>query len=217
MAESILLQLSSWVQNSVAFSATNEATGLPLWSKIGLVDVEIKSTSKNARLPLSNVGENDDGTYTELKQEDILAAKIIQPDSINVTAFVGDLSTLESIVASFADLTQSISINSKSIQSSDMVITGINFDQTPEMLSATKVNIVFEQCVPPQAASFNPEQDGDASVSGFRIQSLSQSSTTLSGLFGRVAQTIIAPAAPVIDALLGNQGEPFVLDESRLG
>lgn len=217
MANSAFSSIAGWITGQSAFQAINELTGVTLWDKIGVVRVEVPSEAEETKEPLSNIQFKTTGSYLNLLETDIQAIKIIKPSRMRITAICGDLSTQESIVASQKDLLLTITVFTKSVISENLVITDVTFEQTPDSLSATKVTIECEQGIAPSSTQFNPAQPGDQSALGFRIQQPSVSSTTVAGLFSKVASKVTNVVKPIAGALLGNDGGPFALDSSKLG
>lgn len=211
MAQSILSTLTSKPQ----FTATNESSGNTLWSNLGIVDVEIGNSSNNSEQPLSNQQVSDSQTYQSILTQDLQSIKIIQPSHLRVTAMCADISTLESVLATFSDLSATISINTKSVITSYLALTSVGIEQTAEMISASKVIMIFEQAQPPANSGFAPEQAADASVYGVSIQN-PPSVVPLATLTNAVKAAVFVPTVTVSGALIDAVGGPFILDSSRL-
>lgn len=198
------------------FNATNELTGNVVWTDLGVVDVEIRSSSANTDMPMSNQQENQSGgVYTSILTADIEAIKIIQPSGLRVTALCANISTLENIIATFLDETSTISINTKSIITSFLVMTELDVEQTSEMISASKVVMTFEQAQPPQNSGYLPEQSGDSSVYGVSIQT-PPSVVPLATLAKAVGAATFIPTTFIAGSLIDSDGGPFILDSSKL-
>lgn len=212
MPASILSALTS----NPGFNATNELTGNVVWTDLGVIDVEIHSSSANTDMPMSNQQENQSGgTYTSILTADIEAIKIIQPSGLRVTALCANISTLENIIATFLDETSTISINTKSIITSFLVMTELDIEQTAEMISASKIVMTFEQAQPPANSGYAPEQAGDSSVYGVSIQT-PPSITPLATLAKAVGAASFIPTTFVAGSLIDSNGGPFILDSSKL-
>lgn len=211
MPQSILSSLLSKPQ----FNAINELTGTTVWAKLGIMDVEIGSSSENTEKPISNQQVSDKATYQSILTQDIQAAKIIQPDRLRVTALCDDISTLENVLATFSDTSATISINTKSIITSFLVLTEVDVEQTGDMLSASKVIMTFEQAQPPANSGYAPEQAADASVYGVSIQT-PPSVVPLATLTKAVSAATFVSTPVVSGALIDADGGPFILDSSRL-
>jgi hypothetical protein len=211
MPESILSTLFSQPK----FVATNENTGLTMWSKLGIVDVEVASSSGNTDKPLSNQQISDNGTYQSILSQDIQTVKIMQPDRLRVTALCADISTLENVISTFLDNTVTIAINTKSIITSYLALCDVDIEQTGEMISASRVVMTFEQAQPPVNSGYAPEQSADASVYGISIQS-PPSVVPLATLVKAVQSAAFIPKVPGGDAVLDSLGAPFILDSGRV-
>jgi hypothetical protein len=211
MTQSILSTLFS----SPQFIATNENTSAVLWSKLGIVDVEISSDSANTDMPLSNQQVSDGKTYQSILAADIESVKIMQPSRLRVTALCSDISTQENIISTWEDVTVTISINTKSVITSYLVLTDVEIEQSGEMISASRIIMNFEQAQPPANSGYSPEQAADSSVYGVSIQTPS-TVTPLATLVQAVKSAAFIPQVPASGAVLGSLGEPFILDSSRL-
>lgn len=189
---SIIGSILSAVQGKSVVSFTNETTGTPCWTDANVKDVEIVSESDNAEMPLSTEQVNESSVFTGLLSADVKTAKIIRPNRVKVVILTDNLSLVENIMSLFADTTVTIGIVSKSIVSQSMAISHVAIEQTPDMLSASRVTVVLEQTQPPQQTSFNPAQDGDASTLGLGVQNLNTvgpSLTTVGNGIGSLVST----------------------------
>jgi hypothetical protein len=211
MPQSILSSILSKPQ----FVATNESSNSVLWPQLGILDVEISNDSENSDKPISNQQLSDKATYQSILTQDIQAAKIIQPSRLRVTALCADISTLENVLATYSNLSATISINSKSIITQSLMLTAVDVEQTPEMISASRVVMVFEQAQPPANSGFAPEQAADASVYGVSIQT-PPTVVPLATLTQAVKSASFVPTITVSGALIDADGGPFILDSSRL-
>lgn len=216
MANSILSSVAGWVTGQTVFQAVNELTSATVWDKIGVVRVEIPSEAEATNQPLSNIQYKDDGTYFNLLDSDIQSIKIIRPARMRITALCGDLSTLESVIASQKDRTLTLTIYTKNVIANNLIVTDVSITQTPDRMSATEINIELEQGIAPGSASYSPAQSADASAYGFQVQSPQTATQTVSGLFSKVASKVTNVIKPIAGALIGSKGEPFVLDSSML-
>lgn len=216
MPSTILSALTS----KPGFVATNENIGTAVWSKLGIVDVEVDAASANSDSPLSDQQVtssdlNSANVYTSVLQADIQTVKIIQPTRLRVTALCDDLSTLENIISTFMNNTVTISINTKSIITSYLVLSDIDIEQTGDMISASKVVMNFEQAQPPENSGFAPEQAADTSVYGVSLQQ-PPSVVPLATLAKAVSSAASVPTEFVSGALIDKNGGPFTLDSSEL-
>lgn len=182
MANSILSSLLS----TSKFKVYNEATGYPIWSKLQVKSVDVDAESSNAEEPLSVMQLSESSVRAQLLIQDIQSSKIIRPSRLRITALCSDISTLESIIALFNDVTSTLSISSKSVITGSMMITRLHISQSSEILSASKITIELEQSKPPAPNNFNPSQASDASTYGVRIQTPPSLTQTASGLYNKV-------------------------------
>lgn len=183
MPGSILSSLFSKAQ----FSATDSDTGYTLWSNLKIVDVEVNAASANSDEPMGITQYQNDAAFNSLKNLDLTNNKIIQPSCIRITAIAPDLSTLEAVIAAFAKTTLTIDVSSKSVVSSSMVLSRVEIEQSPKMLSASRVMMELEQAVlPTDTGTFDPLNPGDQNTSGIRIQSLPSVTQTAQALFTKV-------------------------------
>lgn len=183
MPNSILSSIFS----TAKFTATDSDTGFTLWPNMKVVEVEIANRSANSDQPMSIEQYSNDTVYQQLKDADVATGKIIMPAALRVSAIAPDLSTLEAIIASFANTQLTIDITSKSVISSSMAVVSLEVEQTPKMLTASRVVIEMEQTLPPQPGGFDPEQSGDQNTYGVRIQTLPSVTTTITSLYSRVS------------------------------
>lgn len=172
------------------FVATNDVTGQVVWSNLGIVDVEIGSSSANTDFPISNQQEDQGGTiYQSILTADVESIKIIQPTVLRVTALCSDLSTIESIIQIFSDTSSTLSISTKSIITNFLCLTEVDIMQSAEMLSAAKITMVFEQGQPSEQSGFAPAQSADSSVYGVSVLTLN--SAPLSALANTISAATI--------------------------
>jgi hypothetical protein len=211
MAQAILSTLTSKPQ----FIATNENTGTTIWGKLGIVDVEVSSDSANTDMPISNQQVSDGATYQSILAADLQSVKIMQPSRLRVTALCSDISTQENVISTFLDNTVTISINTKSIITSYLVLSDVDIEQSGEMLSAARIVMVFEQAQAPANSGYAPEQSADSSVYGVSVQT-PPTVVPLATLVQAVKNAAFIPQVPANGAVLGSIGEPFILDSSRI-
>lgn len=211
MAQSILSSLLA----KPVFVAKNEAYDFAIWSDLGIVDVEITSSSDNTESPISNQQVADSGTYESIQAQDVQTTKIIEPSRLRVTALCANISTIESIISTFLDTTATISISTKSIITNYLVLTEVDVEQTGDMISASKVLMTFEQAQAPANSGYAPEQAADASVYGVSIQS-PPTVVPLATLTKAVMSAINPPSDVTSGALIDQAGGPFILDSSKL-
>lgn len=213
MAQSI----ATWLVGNAYFQAISNRTQLQLWAKLGIKSVEIPQEAEATRDPLGNIQYQDSPTYKSLLESDVQSIKIIRPSHMTIVGLCDDLSTLESIIASQKDTMLTLTVYTKSVIAENLIIVSVDFDQVPDKLSATQVTISLEQALPPVGSVYDPSQPADQSQSAFRVQQPNTTVTTISGLFSKVASKVTNVVKPIAGALLGNKGEAFILDSSKLG
>lgn len=175
---------------STPFKVKDEATDTILWSRLKVKKVEIGSDSSNADEPLSVQQTTDDSTYKALLIQDIATAKILRPSRIRVTAFADDITTIESVMAVFGDTTSTLLITSRALVADSMALIKFEIEQTPDMLSASKLVMEFEQVAVPSPSNYNPYQSADSEVYGVRVQSLPSLTKSVTSLYNKVSSFI---------------------------
>lgn len=210
-------QILSSILAKPVFYAKNEGTGYQVWNRFKVAAVEIHSSSANSEHPITVDQTTEAVSFETLIEADLKTIKVIQPSSLRVVGLCDDLSTLENIVASFQDLTATFEISTKSIIASNLAFTGLEIEQSAQMLSASRVSMSFEQCQYPQFANYNPEQDGDVSVYGVSVQSPYSTNLSGSSLLAGLSRMVYPPfVITVAGALIDQDGGPFILDSSKL-
>lgn len=211
MTQSIL----STLLGAPSFSVTDDSTGVKIWTDLGIVDVEIALSSENTDQPLSNQQINDVTTWQSILSADIASVKIISPDRVRVTALCADLSTVKSIIAYFNNLSATMSISSKSLITRSLVMSECDIEQGPEMISAVRIVMVFEQAQPSESTGFAPEQPADQSVYGVSITN-PQTVVPLATLTKAVAAYTASLPPLLSGVLVDGLGNPFTLNLSSL-
>lgn len=172
-------------------TVTNDATGLPSWVNFKVKDVEIIDDADVTDEPLSTAQYSAAGVYQSVLKDDLASVKIISPSKVRITGFSNDISTVESIIDYILTQDLTLSITTKSVKIPSLTITSVEIEQSPEMLSASKITIELEQAAPPLPNSgYNPKDAANASVYGIRIQTLSSVTKTVSGLYNTVLTKI---------------------------
>lgn len=194
MADSILSSLLSKPQ----FIVTNESDGRKMWSKLGIVDVEIDASAATTDYPISDQQINQDGVVSEfLRLADIKAIKVMQPSLVRVRAMCDDVSTLSSVIQAFNDTKLTLSISSKSVITKNLCLTDIEIDQSSDVISAAVLTILLEQAQPPSNSGFSPAQFGDLSVYGVSVLSLATSPiSALTNTVKAAARNAISSLSP---------------------
>jgi hypothetical protein len=217
MADTILTARYSRPQ----FLATNENLGTDasavIWEGLAIVEVEVSPSAGTTDFPLFIDSPKDSPTTEKIQSDDLQAVKIIQPAKLRLSAIVADLSKLENIISVFKDETVTISVNTKSIITKNLILTELNVSQNADMLSATKVDMTFEQVAQPENSGYSPEQAADGSVYGIGVQQ----PPSITGNFGSLQKTITVALGRVpvtiFGPLLNNAGGPFILDHLKSG
>lgn len=186
MVASILSSLTS----KPIVSFYNELNGLQLWSDAKSVEVEITSSSDNANVPLSAIQVSDSAVSSQLLASDISTGKILTPTHLKATILTDNLSLIENVRTTFADTSITLQITSKSIIAKHMAMISVELEQSSEMLSATRISILFEQAIVGVIPAFKPAQSSDADNFGISLQSLPTVGSTLSTIQTRVGSII---------------------------
>ncbi|WGN90791.1 baseplate organization protein [Burkholderia phage vB_BglM_WTB] len=191
MAGSIVSALFSRVSLKVSPS-NGAAASINIWTNLKVHDVEIDSGSVNSEQPIGTNPTSDNTVRVSLLTQDIQASKIIRPTHMKITGFCPDISTFESIANSFANNQQTLDITSKGVIATNMAMVEVIATQSPEMLSATKVEIMLEQAASPVGASggFSPLQSADASALGISIQTPQTIGQSVQSLYNKATSFI---------------------------
>lgn len=197
------------------FSVQNEKTGRAIWTDLGIVDVEFMLSSENTDQPLSNQQVSNDSVYQSILSTDIQSVKIMSPTRIRVTALCSNLSTVKSIISYFDDSSNTMTVNSKSIITQSLAISEVDIEQSPEIISAVKIIIVFERAPTAQATKYSPAQAADQSVYGVTLQN-PPSVVPLATLTKAISSASSAVTKSVSGALIDNIGGPFIMNSSKL-
>lgn len=211
MANSIL----STILGAPTFKVTDESTNGAIWTDLAIVDVEIHNQSENTDQPLSNQQVDSSGTFQSIFSKDVASVKIISPSRLRVTALCDDLSTVKSIIAYFSNLSATMSINTKSIITHYLVMSEVDIEQSSDMISASRIVVLFEQAQPSESTGFAPAQAADQSVYGISITN-PPSVVPLATLTKAIASATSSITPIVSGALIDSLGGPFILDSSKL-
>jgi hypothetical protein len=199
MANSILSSLLS----KTSFKATNELTGYPCWTNLQIIDVNFDGGAGSSDFPMSQLQEIDGATSQGLQVADIQALKVLTPTKVTIHGICPDISTVESILATFVNVQSTLTISSKGVVSATLSITSVEVDQSPDVLSASKVIIVLERTLPPQpSTSYAPAQAADAPSIGSRLQTLAGGLTTTVGNLYNSVSSYASSAASSISNLI---------------
>ncbi len=197
---SIISSIISAIQGKSLVSFVNETTGTPCWTDANVKDVEIISDSDNADNPLSTEQVNESSVFTGLLAADVKTAKIIRPVRLKITMLTDNLSLVENVMSMFADVTVTILVTSKGIPAPAMAISHVAIEQTPDMLSASRLTILMEQTQPPQPTTFDPAQAADASTLGLGVQTLNTVGPSLSTV-GNGIGSLVSTATTAVGSL----------------
>jgi hypothetical protein len=96
-----------------------------------------------------------------------------------------------------------------------LALTDVEIEQSAEMISASKITLIFEQAQPSANSGYAPEQSADASVYGVSIQN-PPTVVPLASLVKAVSSAAFVQTISVSGALIDQAGGPFILDSSRL-
>jgi hypothetical protein len=198
MADSLLSSLLS----AAKWKITNEDYGTSLWTKLGVIFVEIMSDAQVVSQPLSNQDYTGSSVYQNLLTVDLTNGKILRPVKLRMTALCSDLSTLENIITAFVNPTSTFSVTSKSIVSDAMLFSDLTITHDSEKISASTVVMEFEQWTPDANESYNPDGSYNASNYGVRIQSLSTVNTSsISSTVSSLTSSATALYSKVLSAI----------------
>jgi hypothetical protein len=188
----VLSSILASVLGKVSFKVTSELNGSTLWRNLKIVRVEVDSGSMNSDQPLGIDQYSENQVLQNLVTADINASKIIRPSAIRITALCPDLSTEESIINAFANKKQTLTVTSKGIIAKNMAVTEVIINQTPDILTATKVEIMLEQAADMGASdtAYRPLQPGDSNTLGISIQGPTTVADTVSGLYNKATSAI---------------------------
>lgn len=189
MANSILSSLLG----KTTFAAINELTNFQCWTNLQIVDVEIDAESANTDYPLSTTQYSPSGTYVSLTAADIQSIKVIRPTKMRITGICPDISTIESVLTTFANAQFTVAITTKGLTAVSMAVLTVEIEQTPEMLSAARMVIELERATPPVAVTYAPAQAADQPTLGVRLQTLAASATaTVTSVYNKVSSAASA-------------------------
>ena len=160
--------------------------GFAQWRKLKTKKVEIEVESSMADIPFATANLTTQFQISTSLKADLMSGKIIRPTRIRATMVCDDISTLFGIISVFNDDTHQLDITSKEIIADNMAITEMEFKQSPEKLSATDINITFEQTEPDVPSGFNPLQPGDPGSYGVRVNGTTGLLTSAAALYNKV-------------------------------
>jgi hypothetical protein len=193
MATNLITSIVDLIGGHSSLEIINDIKGTKIWSAAKCVSAEIESESAVTDNPIMPLDTTDPDTNTKLMQQDELTLKIIRPSRVRLSLIAPDLSTLESIINDFNDVQLTVSITTKSVIIQSLCILEVGIEQTPQMLSAARVNITLEQAVLPTViGGFFPANSSDMSVYGVQFQTPAPISQTVSGLYNNISSRILS-------------------------
>jgi hypothetical protein len=160
------------------FSITNDAdeNSVRYWTDLKIIAVEILVSSNVVDQPLAltavthDADKRFDKNFINLLDVDTRNGKIIQPTKLRMKCMCANLSTVESMMRYFEDITASFSITSKAIISDLMIMTDLAITQSTESLSAVEMVVEWEQAGRRVQATYDPSNPADEETFGVRIQ-----------------------------------------------
>lgn len=172
------------------FRAYDNRSGDQIWKSLGVLDVMVNSSAATSTKPLSNIQLSEDGTFNKIQGTDVESSKIIRPSQLKVVAIVPDITTAEAIINAWSNTFLTINIITRGIIADNMSLSNVEFEQTPEIVSAQVVTLEFDQVAVPSISEFTPAQSADASVYGIKIQTQATVRDNVTSILGRVNQLI---------------------------
>jgi|SRR5579864_6391947 len=220
MANSAIQSILTASFSTPQFLATNEnlsGNGNVLWKGMAVVEVDVTRSAAVTDYPLIDNDPKDSETTEKIENTELQALKILTPSKVRVSALIGDLSTLEKIIDTFKNSTVTISITTKSLIVNSLIMTDLKISQSADMLTASKVDMSFEQADKTDNAKFKPEQSGDSSMFGTGVQDPKSISGTLGSLGNTISNAVSRVPVTIFGPLLNNKGGPFILDHLKNG
>jgi len=184
---------------------------------MAVVEVDVTRSAAVTDYPLIDNDPKDSETTEKIENTELQALKILTPSKVRVSALIGDLSTLEKIIDTFKNSTVTISITTKSLIVNSLIMTDLKISQSADMLTASKVDMSFEQADKTDNAKFKPEQSGDSSMFGTGVQDPKSISGTLGSLGNTISNAVSRVPVTIFGPLLNNKGGPFILDHLKNG
>lgn len=169
----------------------NERYGREYWSLLKIVSVEIMADAETSDHPLSSKDGSDDRQYVNVLDVDLSNGKVIRPVKMRLNVICNHPATVEGLMREFQNLADTYSITTKSIIAESLVMTSLQINQTPDMISAVGISIEWEQSAPRVANQFDPKDQANASTYGLRIQGLEEGGPiTLTGIRDRATSAV---------------------------
>ncbi len=160
--------------SSSSLKFTNATTGAVVAKDFKPSSVVIKLSSS----PMRHMKE--DGTT-------VVDARIIQPTVVFIEGFCEGLDPLSKINAILEDRASFYTITSKGLVLSNMLCETEQIQQSPDMLSAMPVRLVFKQTISKLVKPLVVSQSADASIISRGMNLLSTASKSVSDLYSSVA------------------------------
>jgi hypothetical protein len=142
------------------------------------------------------------------KREDgvtIVDARVTEPKRVEIDVFVPTLDDLALLNAAQLDRTETYTLKSRGLIFKNMMMEDGHIKQTPDMLSASPVHVVFQELLMQSGAGLPPPavaQPADASIIDRGIQTIKSSVQTVQGL----AQTVVNNVGSAVTSVGQNIG-----------
>lgn len=169
------------------FKIYDEQYGLLVWSDIKVQKVSLTCESQTSNNPLSNEYIANSTQTKEQLSEDLLSTKVLQPVSMTIDAFVESISTSLAIAYAFQVPQKTFKLVSKGITAQGMSLTQVAIDQSPEMLSAIKLSLTFEQAEKTSTTGFNPQSSSNDSTYGITVQPSTSVADTVQSVYNKAS------------------------------
>lgn len=179
MATSILSSLLSKAQLSIVSSST----GLDLAKNLNVSRVGIKFRSRVFR------HMREDGNS-------IVDARVLMPSVCEIDVFVATLDDLANVNSMMLDRTGVYRVTSRGLVLTNMMMSEESIKQTPDVLNASPVRIVFQKLLTQNADT--PPSVAQAADSSLLDQGIQTVSSTLNNAKTAVAQSALQLAQNVI-------------------
>ena len=177
-----------------AFSATDDQTGLAIWTKLAIKNVEIDSSAASTIHPIGSEKAMEGGTLQSILSADIRTIKIIRPSALRITAFATSVPAIEAVISTFIDVKSTVTIKSRGIIVLGMAVSNIEIIQSPDMLSAAKMIIDMEQTYLPVAQSgFDPSSSINQTVKsayGVIVSSANSLTSNVTSVYNKILKSI---------------------------
>jgi hypothetical protein len=195
----------SLLSNSGSISIIDERKNTPVMQSLKIKSVTIENLADVSELPLADSQLNSTVIFKSTQRSDLGAGKVVMPSRVTVDAFSDDVSVTASLFSEWEDLESSIKIITRSVIIQYLVIIDIVVTQSPDMLDASQINIIFQQTSAPTIGSYTPQQSGDSSMVGTSFETPTSLTTTVSNFASQI-QSKIASAGTFISNIPNQLG-----------